>query len=435
MRIGDLSVVLAILTVYRFLLLLVLVGGAPYWLVRIAFNGRYRAGLKRRLGLVPARVGMIDSRQEVVWVHAVSVGEVIAASELVRSLGDAGCLVAISTTTKSGQDLARKRFKNSVVFYMPLDVAWILRRYLRALRPRLVVMMESELWPNLIHLCATSGIPLAVANARVSDRSFPRYMRLRSLWKPLLREVSLFLAQSDETAQRLEQMGVLKDRIVVAGNVKYDGRSPEATPTTRHVRALTQARMVVAGSTLAGEEEAVLAAFAEVRLGTPDSVLLLAPRHQQRFAEVLGLVQKSGSACIECSRITAETKPIQPGTIVLVDTIGDLASLYSLATVAFVGGSLVDKGGHNPLEPAHYGVPVIMGPSYENFREIVEALRAQDAIWVVKVEELGRSLRSLLEHPAEATAMGRRGRQVFEARAGATRRTVGPLLELLRGMD
>ncbi len=427
--------VLAILTVYRFLLLVVLVGGAPYWLVRIAFSARYRAGLKRRLGLVPARVGMLDSRRETVWIHAVSVGEVIAASELVRSLGDAGCQVALSTTTKSGQDLARKRFKNSVVFYMPLDVAWILRRYLRALRPRLVVMMESELWPNLIDLCATRGIPLAVANARVSDRSFPRYMRLRAVWKPLLREVSLFLAQSQESASRLEQMGVLKDRIVVAGNVKYDGQRREPTAMTRSVQALAKGRVVVAGSTLLGEEEALLTAFAELRKGAPDAILLLAPRHQQRFAEVLGLIQKSGSAWVQCSRITAATGPIEPGTIVLLDTIGDLATMYSIGAAAFVGGSLVEKGGHNPLEPAQYGVPVVVGPSYENFREIVDALLAAEAIWVVKRDELGRSLVSLLQDPAQAASMGLRGQHIFQARAGATARTVGPLLALMRGVD
>lgn len=427
--------VLAILTVYRFLLFVVLVGGAPYWLVRIALNGRYRAGLKRRLGMVPRRVGLMDSRRELVWLHAVSVGEVIAASELVRSLGDAGCLVAISTTTRSGQELARKRFKNSVVFYMPLDVAWILRRYLKAMRPHLVVMMESELWPNLIHLCKVRGIPLAVANARVSDRSFPRYMLLKPLWKPLLREVSLFLAQSEQTAERLSRMGVLKDRVVVAGNVKYDGRTREISSMTRTVRGLVGPPVVVAGSTLAGEEEALLAAFAAVRMAVPETVLLLAPRHQQRFEEVLGLIQRSGFAWLRCSQIAPSTPPVAAGTVLLLDTIGDLASMYSGGSVAFVGGSLVGKGGHNPLEPAQFGVPVVMGPSYENFREIVDALRAADAIQIVEPARLGAALVSLLQNQAESQRMGMQARQVFEQRAGATQRTVAPLLALMRGVD
>ncbi len=424
--------VLAILTVYRFLLLLVLVLGAPFWLIRLAFSPRFRAGLKRRLGMVPARVGMMDVRRDIVWVHAVSVGEVIAASELVRALSDAGCLIAVSTTTRSGQELARKRFKNSVVFYMPLDAAWIVRRYLRAMRPRLVVMMESELWPNLIHTCAASGIPLAVANARVSDRSFPRYLRLRPVWKPLLREVSLFLAQSEETASRLLRMGVLPQRIVVAGNVKYDVRTRTLTPLTRATRALTPLPIVVAGSTLPGEEEAVLNAFAVLRRTAPDTILLLAPRHKERFDSVRTLLQKSGNSFLLCSQIQPNTPPLASGTVLLLDTIGDLASMYSLATAAFVGGSLVEKGGHNPLEPAQYGVPVLMGKSYENFREIVDALRTTQALQIVTAEQLGPTLAALLADPAHAHSMGERGRQVFEAQAGATGRMVARLLALLR---
>ncbi len=219
------------MAIYSLLLMLVLVVGAPYWLVRMMTSGRYRAGLWGRLGRVPAGVKAAGdlaakSGKALVWVHAVSVGEVLAASAMVRELQSAGLVVAVSTTTMAGQELAKKRFPECAVFYMPLDFGVVVRRYLGALRPRLVVTMESELWPNVIRECERAGVPLAVVNARVSDRSFPRYMRLRAVWGPRLREVTLFLAQSEETAERLRRMGVAAERVRVTGNLKFDVRAP-----------------------------------------------------------------------------------------------------------------------------------------------------------------------------------------------------------------
>ena len=229
--------------IYSLLLAAVLVVGAPYWLVRMATSGRYRAGLMGRLGRVPTEVtaagDAAGNGRPMVWVHAVSVGEVLAATAMVGALNDAGVAVAVSTTTQAGQELAKKRLGSScAVLYMPLDFGVVVRRYLAALRPRLVVTMESELWPNVIRECRKARVPLAVVNARVSDRSFPRYMRLRGVWGPVLREVSLFLAQSEETAERLKKMGVAAERVRVTGNLKFDVKAGEATAMTKRVDSL-----------------------------------------------------------------------------------------------------------------------------------------------------------------------------------------------------
>jgi 3-deoxy-D-manno-octulosonic-acid transferase len=421
--------------VYSSLLLAALVLGAPYWLVRMATSGRYRAGLPGRLGRVPDGLRAAVSGHDVVWVHAVSVGEVLAATELIRELKARlpGWVVAVSTTTETGQRLARERLKDSPVFYLPLDFRFTVRRYLRVLRPKMLVLMESELWPRLIEECAKSCIPVAVANARISDRSFPRYMRLRRLWRPFLEMTSLFLAQSQETAERLVKIGAPAERVKVMGNLKYDVQAREASPMTKRIGSLLSgARLIVAGSTLAGEEEALLAAWPAIHRGVPDAALLIAPRHPDRFEEVFGLIRKSGYPFFRCSHLMLDTEPIFGGTILLLDTIGDLASMYGLATVAFVGGSLVPKGGHNPLEPAQFAVPVVMGPSYENFREVVEAMRRADAIRIVEPQIFADTLIAMLRDTEEARTLGKRGLAVFGAQAGATARTVQALMDLIR---
>jgi 3-deoxy-D-manno-octulosonic-acid transferase len=431
------------MAIYSLLLMLVLVVGAPYWLVRMITSGRYRAGLWGRLGRVPGEVkaaGDAASRDEkaLVWVHAVSVGEVLAASSMVKALQEAGLVVAVSTTTQAGQELAKKRFGNCAVFYMPLDFAVLVRRYLGVLRPKLVVTMESELWPNVIRECKQAGVPLAVVNARVSDRSFPRYMRLRAVWGPRLREVTLFLAQSEETAERLRRMGVDGERVRVTGNLKFDVRAGEATAMTRRVGALIakiEVELVVAGSTLMGEEETLLEVWLEMqRRSSPvASMLLIAPRHTDRFDEVFALIEKQGYVSVRCSSLpdAGEESLLSGNVVLLLDTIGDLASVYSVGAVAFVGGSVVAKGGHNPLEPAQFGVPVVMGESYENFKEIVGAMKDADAIRIVGREGLGDALAELMTDRVGAEAMGARGRAVFEAQSGATGRTIAALMELV----
>lgn len=428
-----------LIAVYSVLLVAVLVLGAPYWIVRMATSGRYRAGLTQRLGGVPRSLRESVEGRAVVWVHAVSVGEVVAAARLIEELRQRlpGWMFAVSTTTDTGQRLAKQKMPGTPVFYLPIDLGFFVMRYLRALRPRLLVLMESELWPNLIVQCAAAETPIAVANARVSDRSFPRYMRLRRLWRPLLGKISLYLAQSEQSAERLRVMGAPMGRIAVTGNIKYDSRADANRPVIAKLRErLPQdARVLVCGSTLEGEERLLLEAWADVMRAVPEAVMVLAPRHPQRFNAVFELVSQRGFAV---TRATASDGAmlLAGGSIFLLDTIGDLAAVYSLGAAAFLGGSLVQAGGHNPLEAAQFGVPVVMGAAYENFREIVERMVEANGIQIcpreISSDKLGELLVTTLQGGAAMREMGERGRTVFAAEAGAAARSADALMELLR---
>ncbi len=427
-----------------------MVGGLPYWVVRMVGSGRYRAGLLRRLGRVPPELREACAHKDVIWLHAVSVGEVLAASRLVAELREAlpGWVLAVSTTTATGQRLARERFPGAPVFYLPLDFGVLMRRYLRAVRPRLVVLMESELWPNMIHECAKAGVPLAVVNARVSDRSFPRYQRLRRVWGPLLRQVTVFLAQSEETAGRLRAMGIAAERVKIAGNLKYDVRASKESRIAELIREAAAGRkIIVAGSTVEGkaldEEAMAIQAWEGNRHTEGGALLVLAPRHPSRFDKVYAvageypvlratemLVGKRKEDGYSLTRKTDERTLVE---IVVLDTIGDLAAVYGVADIAFVGGSLVKRGGHSPLEPAQFGVPVVMGSSFENFRDAVETMKAADSIKIAaNKDELKAIWAHLLENPNDAKELGERGRGVFEAQQGATARVVAELLDLVR---
>jgi 3-deoxy-D-manno-octulosonic-acid transferase len=431
-----------ILFFYNVALIVALAAGAPWWLWKMAATKKYREGLLERLGRVPLRLrrtlAEVGRERPVVWLHAVSVGEVLAASRLVKTLDAAlpGTFIAISTTTRTGQALARERFGAERVFYCPLDLPWAVRAYLNALRPRLLVLVETEFWPNLLSGCFRRGIPVAVVNARISDHSWPRYRRLRGLWRPFLSRMSRVLAQSETDADRLKAIGCLPERVTVAGNLKFDVRAATEAEATRRLKSLAGTlRLVVAGSTLEGEEAALLEAWPRLLEADPQLAMVLAPRHPERFAAVAALLAKSGIPWVRRSDWQPESSPLKPGQIVLLDTIGELASVYSLASVAFVGGSLIPAGGHNPLEPAQFGVPIVMGPHCFNFRAITEDLLAHQALCVCAKEDLATALIALLQDSAAAHAMGERARQVFASQAGATNRAVEAIKELLRPQD
>ncbi len=359
----------------------------------------------------------------------------------------------VSTTTRTGQVLARERFGAERVFWFPLDFAWAVRAWMRVLQPRLVVLMESELWPRLLAECSGRGIPVAVVNARMSDRSFRRAARVRRVWARVLGRVTTFLAQSEETASRLQKLGVPPRKIQVTGNLKYD-IAPRQTAMVEALRPLLERRLlVVAGSLLDPEEKLLLEHWpaigsaaphgvpntvpSTVASAMPSALLVLAPRHPERFAEVARLINKRyplvrASDLLERRSVKEQSVEMAPLSVVLLDTVGDLAAVYGLADVAFVGGSLARKGGHNPLEPARLGVPVIMGPSFENFREIVTEMQAAHGLEIVHDgAELSRTLSRLLKDRVEADALGRRGQGVFQRKSGATGRTVSALLPLL----
>lgn len=429
---------------YSLLLLVGLVLSSPWWLVRIVTTQKYREGMRERLGFGTERLRPLVTGKRVAWIHAVSVGEVLAGSRLVAELGEAlgpDWAVVISTTTRTGQALARERFGAERVFYLPLDFAWAIRAWMRVLQPKILVLMESEVWPRLLWECKRANIPTIVVNARVSDRSYGRAMKVRSIWGRVLRMVTLWLAQSEEDARRLREMGARNVR--VSGNLKFEVRAPKSSRVAELIRKLARGRRIlVAGSTVAspskshlGEDERVLASVSEI----PETFLVLAPRHPERFAEVESEALVTALKTPVCASEFAgksdeEFVHANPyADMVLLDTIGDLAAVYAVADVAFVGGSLVLRGGHNPLEPAQFGVPVVMGSSYENFRGIVDHLREADAIRIVQNDlELKDTLHDLLSRPEEAKAIGDRGRRVFEAEQGATARAVDAIVRLVQ---
>jgi 3-deoxy-D-manno-octulosonic-acid transferase len=400
--------------------------------------GKYRAGLSERLGRVPSRI-VQNATGPVIWIHAVSVGEALAISELVSRLRArfATARILISTTTQTGQKLAAERFGAENVFYFPLDFAFAVRPYLRRLKPDVIVLAETEFWPNFIRLAHSSGAKIIVTNARISDHSFPRYRRFAALMRPVLRQIDAFLTQSKTDAERLVEIGAPKDRVIVAGNLKFEVKPPD----TSHgiVRDLAKAferdsiaPVIVAGSTVEGEEPIVLDAFRKLLSAYPTSRLLLAPRHRERFESIASLLETSGISFARRSKLPGDLAELKPGSVLLLDSIGELSAIYSLADIAFVGGSLVPRGGHNILEPAYFGKAIVVGPHTENFRDIVSYFTAEDAVLICEPEELADRWLALLREPAVRKQFGERARAVFLQRSGATDRTVHAIAERMK---
>jgi len=422
---------------YSALLTLSLLLTLPYWLLQMMRHGKYRAGLRQRFGAVPRALVKQDQRPRI-WIHAVSVGEVVASSAVIRALPEKfpSHRVLISTTTSTGQKLAAQRFGAENVFYFPLDFAFAIQPYLDALRPELVVVAETEFWPNFLRLAKQGGARIAVINCRISDRSLPGYKRFR-FWLPRLLEqtlanVDLFLPQTDEDRRRLIEIGAPESKITIAGNLKFDMAPPPAPAIVASLREnfgnSASGPILVCGSTLEDEEGALLSAFRNVLANHPKAVMILAPRHPERFAEVADLVGKLG---FRMSRRSLWSGEPLAGGVFLVDSIGELASLYSVATVAFVGGSLVPRGGHNILEPALYGVPIVTGNHYENFRDIVNFFASRNAVRIVGLAELPLVLMDLIENKEERATLGRNALAALESQRGATDRTVAALLKLM----
>jgi len=410
----------------------------PYWLYQILRHGKYRTGFVERLGKVPARLRAAENASSrtgrVIWVHAVSVGEVLAVSGLIEEMKRVfpQHRVLVTTTTDTGQELARKRFGEENVFYFPMDFAFAIRPYLRALKPELVVLAETEFWPNFLRLARASGARVAVVNARISNRSWPSYRRFRRILGGMLAHVELFLAQTEEDSARLQSIGAEPERVQVTGNLKFDVSPSAPPPIVENLRrSLTgegAGPVLVCGSTVEGEEPPLVKAFENVRVEHPRAVMMLAPRRPERFDDVAILLQRLGNASVHRSRWAGEALA---GQIFLVDSIGELAALYALADVAFVGGSLVPHGGHNIIEPAQHGVAVVVGPHTENFRDMVALFRSRDAVRVVTLSELPLTLMHLLGDDAERRAMGQRAQETMRSQMGATRRTLEGLRVLL----
>ena len=456
-------------SLYSLVLALGMLLSLPYWLYQILRHGKYRSGLVERMGRVPERLiaagadslakpqrnrsaailpavarafpepaeGASRPRSRpdrVIWVHAVSVGEVLAVSGLVEQIRRSfpQHRVLVSTTTDTGQELARKRFGEENVFYFPMDFAFAIRPYLRVLQPELVVLAETEFWPNFLRLAHAGGARIAVVNARISDRSWPNYRRFRWALRRMLVHVDLFLAQTPEDRARLQSIGAKAQRAQVTGNLKFDMSLPSPPPIVQRLRQSLAAegagQVLVCGSTVEGEEPLLLKAFENLRVGHPRAVMLLAPRHPERFDQVAILLRQLGIPSFRRSQWQGEALA---GAVLLVDSIGELAALYALADVAFVGGSLVPRGGHNIIEPAQYGVAIVTGNHTENFRDIVALFQGRDAVRIVGMAELPLTLMHLLADDAERRALGRRAEETMRSQMGATLRTLEALKTLI----
>ncbi len=424
-------------TLYSFLLHLAL----PLILLRLYLRSRqapaYRQRLAERfaLALPPLRPGGI-------WVHAVSVGESIAAAPLIRALRQRHPELPITVTcmTPTGSERIRALFDAEIRAgdvqhcYLPYDLPWAAARFLDRVRPKLALIMETELWPNHIHQCARRGIPTVLANARLSEKSARGYARFAGLTRPMLAEMDWIAAQTEAEAERFRRLGARAECVGVTGSIKFDLRiDPELQPRANALRASWGAErrpLWIAASTHAGEDEQILAAHRQLLASHPDALLILVPRHPERFDAVHALCRREGFATVRRSAAQPVTAQDQ---VLLGDTMGELLFLYALADVAFVGGSLVPNGGHNLLEPAALGLPVLSGPHLFNFLEIAAQLRAAGALGEVgDGEALARRLQHLLDDPQVRRRMGQAGLQTLRANQGALQRLLGGVEKLLK---
>ncbi len=417
----------------RRLYTLLLAALTPLVLARLFVRSLRAPAYRRRIA---ERFGRFERRPPPggIWVHAVSLGETRAALPLIRALRarHPGRALIVTTTTPTGSRQVLEALGDEVFHvYAPYDLPWAVAAFLRRARPALALVMETELWPNLFAACAADGIPLVVANARLSERSARGYGRLRGLTRATLAHAALVAAQAEADAARFRALGA--PRVEVLGNLKFDLAVPAGLAARgaelRAALGWTERPVLIAASTHAGEDERVLDAFARLRVRLPEVGLILVPRHPERFDAVAALLASRGLAAARRSRGAATAAEVYLG-----DTLGELLLLFAAADVAFVGGSLVPTGGHNVLEPAALGLPVLFGPHMFNFAEAERLLCAAGAARrVADAAELSEAAAAWLEHPTARRAAGERGRAVVEAERGALERLLARIEELLLG--
>jgi len=420
---------------------------SPYFLLRGLIQGKYLSNIPERLGWrfpPELRGGSEGAREKSIWIHAVSVGEVLAVLPLALLLKKRFPLrrLVVSTTTLTGQKVARERMPFAdAVFYFPLDWRGPVKRALDAARPGAVIIVETEIWPNFLRECRRAQVPVIFVNGRLSERSFRGYGRalaysagaLAGFLKKVLSDAALFLMQSEEDAARLIALGAPRARVLVTGNLKYDLAEPCETPLSAWLEAelakSNRGPVLVAGSVLADEEIPVLRAFAEVEREFPRALLILAPRKPEQFDNAAAIVAESGRKLLRRSDLVlngaGSAALSDPVNVILLDSLGELAGLYRLADAVFVGGSLVPGGGHNILEPAAFSKVPIYGPSMGNFREMsAKFLAAGAAIQVKSSEDLGAAWGGLLREPERAAHMGLCARDLVDRNRGATERVL-----------
>jgi 3-deoxy-D-manno-octulosonic-acid transferase len=428
---------------YSVLTLVAAVALSPYFLYQALRHNKYVGSLGQRLGYLPVSFNL--DADESIWVHAVSVGEVMAARPVISELRQRypRLRVFLSTTTLTGQQIAKRSVADvDAVFYFPFDWMFTVRRTLAVVKPRLFVMVETEIWPNLLRECRRRGVKTVVVNGRLSARSFQRYRLIAPFFRRVLADVDRFCVQGEETSRRLIALGADPSRITITGSLKFDSLDPASTPgrgrerVLRFFRVASSRPVFVAGSTTKGEEEYVIRAFNRVRSTAAGSnaLLVLAARHPERFAEVERLCRQEGLSTIRRTELPIDSEP--KADAVILDTIGELAQLYQIATVVFVGGSMVPAGGHNILEPAIHGKPIVVGPYTHNFKEITETFLSRGAAVQVRSErELQEAIGSLMNDPVRRARLGATARALVDASRGAKDKTLVVINELLPRTD
>jgi 3-deoxy-D-manno-octulosonic-acid transferase len=413
---------------------------AVYYLPKVFLGHKYQRSLSGKLGRLPEGFNPERLARPRIWFHAVSVGEVVALGPLVTAVKalNPTATVIVSTGTETGQDTAAEMIAEAEgLIYLPLDFPSFVKPVVDRIRPDLFVLMESELWPNLIHSLKNTGTKVALANGRVSDRSFPRYKRLRTTFSPILDEIDLFLMSSDTDGHRIGEIGARPDRIHVTGNSKFDAALGEfpagAEERMRKLFNLAPGvKVFVAGSTHPGEHEVVLDAYSRLLVRFPDLILVVVPRHVERTALIVtAMEERNMSAPFLRSSVDRGLRR-RDEQVIIVDRIGELSQVFSVASVVFMGGSLVPRGGQNILEPAAWGKVVLFGPHMDDFRDARDFLVSAGAgMQVATGSDLVRKVTEVLSQPDKAELLGRKGREEILRHVGSARKNAEMLTRLL----
>jgi 3-deoxy-D-manno-octulosonic-acid transferase len=412
---------------------------SPYFLYQALRYRKYITNLPQRLGYLPLSFNL--DGDESIWLHAVSVGEVLTARALLPELRERypRLRIFLSTTTMTGQQIARHNLQYvDEVFYFPIDLGFIVKRTLRLVKPRLFIMMETEIWPNLLRACSRAGVKTVLVNGRISSRSYPRYRLVRPFFRDVLGHIDRFCMQSEESARRIVDIGAPRERVTVTGSLKFDSlelpgpTAPDRGPNRvlRFFRMSPDRPVMIAASTLKGEEEPVLEAFQRIRATMTNALLVIAPRKPERFEDAERIARRGGWNVARRSELRVDSEPRHD--VVILDTIGELAQLYQIATAVFVGGSIVDAGGHNILEPAVYGKPIVFGPHMTNFAEIAQTfLDNGAAIQLRSGRELETVMLELLSDPVRRASLGAAARALVEANRGARVKSLTVISQLM----
>jgi 3-deoxy-D-manno-octulosonic-acid transferase len=426
--------------IFNLVYILLIAACSPLLVYKMVTQGKYRTGWKQKfLGLHPVR----NSIKPCLWLHAVSVGEVLQLEKVILELKkeQPETEFLITTTTVTGFDVALKKYPEDQVCYFPLDFSWAVSNAMKRIKPSAIVLVELELWPNFILAANQRGIPLALINGRMSDKSFRGYLKIRPLIRMLFSKFQQISVQTEEYANKLEQLGVDGEKIQITGSIKFDHvETSRQNPKTIHLKELfgiqNHETVLIAGSTQAPEEEYILQTYQALKSEFPDLRLIIVPRHKERFEQVAELINSNLLPLIRRSKISQTDKVVSDSAkvspVLLLDTLGELSACWGLADIAFVGGSLGSRGGQNMIEPSGYGAAVLFGPNTKNFRDVVELLLQKNAAKVVlNKDELTEVVHNFLSNPEDAVALGERAKKAVLSQKGATAKTVESILTML----